>query len=164
MKQVHNIKVSFEKQVAQTAELCYNAHVIRKQYTTNKSIIERAPSKSPSIRDQLHHLKVGEYITTNDPEAVRTANSLSRATKKHSGTKFSVRSTTNGKWEIQLVPHRIVNQQLMLPMPEAKVDILPPPPPKSIKMHLDDSDVKELYALRDLFNGFMQRLEHKWIK
>lgn len=131
----------------------------QKLHTTNKSIIERNPTKNPELRAQLHRLKVGEYIITNAPKAQQLAGSLNRSTKNHSGTKYVTRSVPGGL-EIQLVSHYQRNKQLMLPLPEAKVEILPPPQ-VPVKMQLDDSDVTELNALRDLFNGFMQRLELK---
>lgn len=131
----------------------------QKLHSTNKSIIERGPTKNPELRARLHRLKVGECIITNSPDAQRLAASLSRTTKIHSGTKYITRNVPGGL-EIQLVPHHERSNQLTLPLPEAKVEILPPPQ-VPVKMQLDESDVTELNALRDLFNGFMQRLELK---
>lgn len=131
--------------------------------SSNRGIIARGRTpRNIGLRAQLMHLKVGETITTSDKDAKGLANSLSRSTKKTSGTRFAVRELPNGQTEIQLIRHVDRNRmtQLTLPMPEVKVEILPPPvAPVSIK--LDDSDVVELNALRDLFNGFMQRLENK---
>lgn len=130
-----------------------------KLHTTNKSIVERNPSANPGLRARLHRLKVGETLITNEPGAQRLATSLSRTTKIHSGTKYITRNVYGGT-EIQLVPHRERSSQMTLPLPEAKVEILPPPA-APVQYQLDDSDVTELNALRDRFNGFMQRLEHK---
>ena len=131
--------------------------------SSNRGIIARGRTpRNIGLRAQLMHLKVGETITTSDKDAKGLANSLSRSTKKTSGTRFAVRELPNGQTEIQLVRHidRKRMTQLMLPMPEAKVEILPPPA-VPVHLKLDESDISELNALRDLFNGFMQRLENK---
>lgn len=131
--------------------------------TSNRGIIARGnPSRNIALRAQLMHLKVGEVLVTRDKDAKGLANSLSRTTKRTSGTRFAVRDLGNGEVEIQLVRHIPKHRpaQMTLPLPEVKVEILPPPQaPVSIK--LDASDVTELNALRELFNGFMQRLESK---
>jgi hypothetical protein len=131
--------------------------------STNRGIIARGhKSRNIGLRAQLLHLKVGEVLVSRDKDAKGLANSLSRTTKRTSGTRFAVSDLGNGEVEIQLVRHieRKRMTQMTLPMPEVKVEILPPPAaPVSIK--LDDSDVVELNALRELFNGFMQRLEMK---
>lgn len=131
--------------------------------STNRGIIARGhKSRNIGLRAQLLHLKVGETLVSRDKDAKGLANSLSRTTKRTSGTRFAVSDLGNGEVEIQLVRHieRKRMTQMTLPMPEVKVEILPPPAaPVSIK--LDDSDVVELNALRELFNGFMQRLETK---
>ena len=134
--------------------------------STNRGIIARGnPSRNIALRAQLMHLKVGEVLVTRDKDAKGLANSLSRTTKTTSGTRFAVRDLGNGEVEIQLVRHIPKHRpaQMALPLPEVKVEILPPPQvPVSIK--LDDADVTELNALRELFNGFMQRLEEKAAK
>jgi hypothetical protein len=130
--------------------------------SSNRNITPRGRApRNTLLRMQLMNLKLGETLLTRDKDAVGLANSLSRSTKTTSGTRFAVRQLHNGQVEIQLIRHIAPRMmQPMLPMPEAKVEILPPPV-APMNIHLDDSDVVELNALRDLFNGFVQRLENK---
>jgi hypothetical protein len=130
--------------------------------SSNRNITPRGRTpRNPLLRAQLMQLQVGETLLTRDKDAVGLANSLSRSTKTTSGTRFAVRQMRSGQVEIQLVRHIAPRMmQPMLPMPEAKVEILPPTI-ASTSIHLDDSDVVELNALRNLFNAFVQRLESK---
>lgn len=130
--------------------------------SSNRGIIARGRApRNTALRDQLMHLKLGEALITRDKDAAGLANSLSRSTKNTSGTRFAVRQLHHGQVEIQLVRHIAPRMmQPMLPMPAAKVEILPPPA-TACSIHLDDADVVELNALRELFNGFVQRLENK---
>lgn len=131
--------------------------------SSNRGILARGnASKNIALRAQMMHLKVGETLVTRDKDAKRLANSLSRSTKTTSGTRFAVRELPHGEVEIQLVRHvpPRSHQQMVLPLKTAQVEILPPPA-APVQMNLDASDIMELNALRDLFNGFMQRLESK---
>lgn len=70
----------------------------------NKSIKERGvKTVDEELRRQCHALKLGETFTTRDRRIEKLAGSLSRATKRTSGTRFAVRLLPSNLWEVQLV-------------------------------------------------------------
>lgn len=75
----------------------------------NQHIKERTPSTNETLREDLHKLKVGETLITRDKDAPRLAASLSRATKRVSGTRLAVRTLPNTSFEIQLIKHYETN-------------------------------------------------------
>lgn len=145
--------------------------------SNNTKILQRGRlSTNQQLRARLHALKVGECIITTDPDAQRLAASLSRSTKRTSGTTYATRTVPGGV-EIQLIkyhdPRRrtaqvhidkgfwpVPEKVIETPEPATALQVLPPPPTRKV-LELDASDVMELNALRDLFNGFVQRLELK---
>lgn len=72
----------------------------------NQSIKERGvKTLDEDLRRQCHALKLGETFTTRDKRIEKLAGSLSRSTKRTSGTRLAVRLLPNNLWEVQLVRH-----------------------------------------------------------
>lgn len=59
--------------------------------TSNEGIIARSPPSNKELRDKMYALPLGGILRTKDPHAKILAGSLSRTSKKKSGTWFSVR-------------------------------------------------------------------------
>lgn len=120
--------------------------------------------KDTKLYNQLMNLKVGEYINTNNPEAVRLAGSLSRTTKRNDGTRFATRLMLNGNARIKRVISKSKHENLSLrkkPLSSIRkpkmITIATPEP----QLQMDAADILELNALRDLMKGFLHRLDQK---
>lgn len=74
--------------------------------THNKDIIDRGNAcKVPHLREKLHALELNGLFITRDKAVVQLAKSLSRATKRESGTRFSTRTLPDLSIEVQRIRH-----------------------------------------------------------
>lgn len=69
----------------------------------NKNIKSRRQSKNPALRNVLYALEVGASVKVKGAAVVQMANNLSRTTKKHDNTRFSVKSLSDGSYKVTRV-------------------------------------------------------------